>query len=176
MQVRQKVFVASLCASLGAFAPGVLRAQPPMTVGAEVSLDPAVAAPLESAADAPRVACTATTCLAVWVERDLDASHARAARVRATDGALLDPIPLVLDETDDGHYDVDVATDGSAFLVVWRSYATHEIHGTSVAPSTGALGTSSSRDCCSSSRSRRARDERGPNSRATCRRTRAARA
>ncbi|HEX2835687.1 MAG TPA: hypothetical protein VHW00_21920 [Thermoanaerobaculia bacterium] len=99
---------------VAAFDPATLETQTPRTLagGADVLYS------------APSVAAASETFLTVWRESDSARTRVYARRLRP-DGTPLDPQPLQLDDANvglfaDGVDDTAVATDGRAFLAVWR--------------------------------------------------------
>lgn len=76
------------------FASTAGHAQPPISVGPQVRLDAPIASASSSRAQTTRIACTATVCLVVWSETGTPNDYVRSARIRASDGAILDPIAL----------------------------------------------------------------------------------
>ncbi|MBM7113002.1 HYR domain-containing protein [Archangium primigenium] len=89
---------------------------------------------ISTAADiqnAPAIAFTSGHFLVVWSDTRLTTSTGLyGSRVRASDGAVLDPSGLLIASSSDKPAEVAVGTDGTQFLVAWQSMvgSLYELH------------------------------------------------
>jgi hypothetical protein len=121
--------------------PAEGHAAPLLGTGAAVAPWISPELPISASLDtsAPVAAAGRGLYFVVW--RENSASPALyGARVRASDGALLDPTPIALPVGPSSAYDASVAFDGQNFLVVWTELGVHPaIAGARVRASDGAV-------------------------------------
>jgi hypothetical protein len=65
----------------------------------------------------PSVACADDACLIAW--SDLPTYEILGARVRRSDGLLLDPVPIIISDVPDENIWPSIAFDGTDYLVAW---------------------------------------------------------